>query len=235
MPTLNCLVNLTETPFFVVDLNDVDHVHFERVTFASKAFDIVLVNKDFSKPVWKIDMVPNSDKDAIQDWLTDMEISYTEGPMNLNWKSIMSTVAQDERFYMDTEEDEVTEKEAGWSFLRLYGQGDSDDDHDSAEDDSDFGEGGDESQEESEESEEEFDEESEDESDFDADEDLEEQGMDWEDMERQAIMDDKRKRPSGDGDDGVDSGRGKRKRAPPAKQSGRRNSSSQRIPQRRRR
>ncbi len=145
MPTLNCLVNLTETPFFVVDLNQVDHVHFERVTFASKAFDIVIINKDFTKQPWRVDMIPNADKDAIQDWLTDMEISYTEGPMNLNWKSIMATVADDDRFYMDTEEDEVTEKEAGWSFLRMFGADDSGDDESSQGEDSDFGVNGNES------------------------------------------------------------------------------------------
>uniref|UniRef100_A0A6V2I6E2 FACT complex subunit n=1 Tax=Ditylum brightwellii TaxID=49249 RepID=A0A6V2I6E2_9STRA len=65
-PTLNCLVNLTETPFFVVNLSDVDHVHFERVTFMSKAFDIVLINKDFSKQPWRVDMIPNDDKESIQ-------------------------------------------------------------------------------------------------------------------------------------------------------------------------
>ena len=65
-PTLHCLVNVTDTPFFVVDLSEVDHVHFERVTFASKAFDIVLINKDFSKPVHRVDMIPNADKDSIQ-------------------------------------------------------------------------------------------------------------------------------------------------------------------------
>lgn len=53
-----------------------------------------------------------------------MEISYTEGPMNLNWKQIMSTVEGDDRFYMDTEEDEVTPKEAGWEFLRMFGKDD---------------------------------------------------------------------------------------------------------------
>jgi len=138
MPTLNCLVNLTETPFFVVDLSDVDHVHFERVTFASKAFDMVLVNKDFSKQPARVDMIPNGDKDAIQEWLTDMEISYTEGPMNLNWKQIIQTVAQDDRFYMNTEEDEVTEKEAGWEFLRMYGK--DDDEEEEEDDESEFSE-----------------------------------------------------------------------------------------------
>jgi len=193
MPTLNCLVNLTETPFFVVDLNQVDHVHFERVTFASKAFDMVIANKDFTKQPWRVDMIPNADKDGIQDWLTDMEISYTEGPMNLNWKQIMSTVASDDRFYMDTEEDELTPKEAGWSFLRMFG--DEDDEGESSQgEDSDFGVGGSASEDEEEEEEEESsDEESDDESDFDADEELEEQGMDWADMEKQAMADDRRK------------------------------------------
>jgi nucleosome binding factor SPN SPT16 subunit len=75
----------------------------------------------------------------LQEWLTDMELSYTEGPMNLNWKQIMATVAVDDRFYMDTEEDEVTPKEAGWEFLRIYGNNDTDEEEDE-EDDSEFDE-----------------------------------------------------------------------------------------------
>ena len=210
-PTLNCLVNLTETPFFVVDMSNVDHVHFERITFASKAFDMVLINKDFTKQPYRVDMIPNSDKDAVQDWLTDMEISYTAGPMNLNWKQIMATVADDDRFYMDTEEDEITKKEAGWSFLRMFGNDDGTDE-DSAAEDSDFGDDDGEEEEDEEEEEESFDEESDEESDFDADEELEEQGMDWEDMEKQAMADDKRKgrrdEDAGDGRGGT--GRGVR-------------------------
>ena len=67
-----------------------------------------------------------------------MEISYTEGPMNLNWKQIMQTVAQDDRFYMNTEEDEVTEKEAGWEFLRMYGKDDEEEEEE--DDESEFSE-----------------------------------------------------------------------------------------------
>lgn len=201
-PTLNCLCNLTETPFFVVDLSNVDHVHFERVTFMSKAFDMVLINKDFSKQPYKVDMIPNKDKESIQEWLTDMELSYTEGPMNLNWKQIMSTVDGDDRFYMDTEEDEVTPKEAGWEFLRMFGR--DDDEGGESEEESVYSEdGGEESSSEEEaEEEEDFDSEEDDESDFDADENLEEQGMDWDDMEREAAADDRRKKRDGEGDEG---------------------------------
>jgi nucleosome binding factor SPN SPT16 subunit len=196
-PTLNCLVNLTETPFFVVDLADLDHVHFERVTYMSKAFDIVLINKDFTKQPWRIDMIDNGDKDAIQDWLTDMEITYTEGPMNLNWKQIIQTVASDDRFYMNTEEDEVTDKEAGWEFLRLYGHEDDEED-DEEDQDSGYSDAPGEEEEDDDDDDDEDDEfdseDDDDDDDFDADEELEEQGMDWEDMEKQAILDDRRGR-----------------------------------------
>ena len=53
--------------------------------------------------------------------------------MNLNWKQIMSTVEGDDRFYMDTEEDEVTPKEAGWEFLRMFGNDDAGDGEESEE------------------------------------------------------------------------------------------------------
>lgn len=220
-PTLHCLVNVTDTPFFVVDLSEVDHVHFERVTFASKAFDIVLINKDFSKPVHRVDMIPNADKDSIQEWLTDMELSYTEGPMNLNWKSIMQTVAADDRFYMNTEEDEVTPKEAGWEFLRVYGANDDDSDDVDSED-SEFNAVEAEiasaaassvSEEESE-----FDSEESEESDYDADEDLEEQGMDWDDMEKAAAADDRRRGRAGENEGG--GGGGGRENARPVKSKG---------------
>lgn len=192
LPTLNCLVNLTETPFFVVDLDNVDHVHFERVTYMSKAFDIILINKDFTKMPWRVDMIPNGDKDAIQEWLTDMDITYTEGPMNLNWKSILNTAKDDDRFYMNTEDDEYTKKEAGWEILRMFGREDDGDDDDD-EEDSEFGEESAEEEEELEDDDEEdYDSEEDDEEDFDADEELEEQGMDWDEMEEQAAADDKR-------------------------------------------
>ena len=191
-PTLNCLVNLTETPFFCVDMEKVDHAHFERVSFSSKTFDIVLVQKDFTKQPWRIDMIENGDKDPIQDWLTDMEIPYTEGPMNLNWKQIMTTVAQDDRFYEDTEEDNVTPKPAGWSFLAMDEE-DAEEEEDDDGDDSAFSEEQGEESEEISDEESDFDEEESSESDYDGDEDLEEEGMDWDDMEKEAAMHDKKR------------------------------------------
>lgn len=51
----------------------------------------------------------------------------------------MATISGDDRFYMNTEEDEVTEKEAGWEFLRMYGK-DDEEEEDDDDDDSEFSE-----------------------------------------------------------------------------------------------
>lgn len=143
-------------------------------------------------------MIPNGDKDSVQEWLTDMEITYTEGPMNLNWKQIIATVKDDDRFYMDTEEDEVTEKEAGWEFLRLFGK-DDEDENDEEENDSEFSDADEDEEASDDESEvEDLESEDEDDDDFEADEELEEQGLDWDEMEAEAAMDDKRKRSRGE-------------------------------------
>jgi nucleosome binding factor SPN SPT16 subunit len=189
--TLNCLVNLIGTPFFVDDLDEVYHVHFERVIYTRKAFDIVLVNEDVGKRPWRIDMIPNGDKVAIQHWLTDMAITYTEGPMNLNWRQIMATAKEYDRFYVNTEEDEVTEKEAGCECIRMFGR-DDEAEEDDGEDDSEFDENKVETEASDESETDDFDLVSE-EVEFEADEEVEEQGMDWDDMEAEAAADDKRK------------------------------------------
>jgi len=45
-PTVKCLVNLTESPAFLLDLDVIEHVHFERVNYGGgKNFDVVFINK----------------------------------------------------------------------------------------------------------------------------------------------------------------------------------------------
>ena len=33
IPTISCLVNLTEFPFYVLTVKEIEHIHFERVQF----------------------------------------------------------------------------------------------------------------------------------------------------------------------------------------------------------
>ena len=68
MPTQHCLVALSEIPFFVMDLDDVEIVHFERVSFMTKNFDMVFVQKDYHT-FKRISTIPNENLETIKSWL----------------------------------------------------------------------------------------------------------------------------------------------------------------------
>ena len=46
-PTSKCLISISEYPPFCVELKNIEHVHFERVQFGIKNFDMCIVMKDF--------------------------------------------------------------------------------------------------------------------------------------------------------------------------------------------
>ncbi|EEA22962.1 FACT complex subunit spt16 [Talaromyces marneffei ATCC 18224] len=179
-PTTDAIVQLTEPPFLVVTLNEIEVAHLERVQFGLKNFDLVFVLKDFNRPPIHINTIPVESLEGVKDWLDSVDIPFTEGPLNLNWSTIMKTVAADPYGFF---------AEGGWSFL-------------AAESDSEDSESEEESAFELSESELNATEESsEDDSDFDddasaeaSDEDLsvdEESGEDWDELEKQAKKKDK--------------------------------------------
>lgn len=68
-PTVHCLVNLVESPFFVLTLSEVEIAYFERVQFSLRYFDLVFVLKDWNKPVVHINGIPVESLDTIKEWL----------------------------------------------------------------------------------------------------------------------------------------------------------------------
>ncbi|KAJ3339476.1 FACT complex subunit spt16 [Gonapodya sp. JEL0774] len=159
-PTDTCLVQLSETPFLVITLADVEKVHLERVQFGLQNFDMVFVFKDYQRPPVHLNTIPVNDVGAIynkkkrkennlelvKDLLDTMDIPFTEGPVNLNWSQIMKTVQEDPAAFF---------AEGGWSFLEsksdddesseseasVYEQSSDDSNDESSEDeDSDFDE-----------------------------------------------------------------------------------------------
>lgn len=58
MPTLNCLVNLTEQPFFVRAVSNIELIYFEWVHFSIKNFDMAIIYKDFITFEW-ISSIPS--------------------------------------------------------------------------------------------------------------------------------------------------------------------------------
>ncbi|KAK0388234.1 hypothetical protein NLU13_4479 [Sarocladium strictum] len=184
-PTTDCLIQVVEPPFMVVTIDEIEVAHLERVQFGLKNFDMVFVFKDFTRPPFHVNTIPVEFLDQVKDFLDSSDIAFSEGPLNLNWPTIMKTVTADtHQFFAD----------GGWSFL----QADSDDENgdeesepesafeidddeldeasESSEDDSDFGSN------------------ASDDDDEDAEVDSDDEGEDWDELEKKAK---KRDRESG--------------------------------------
>ncbi|GIL93381.1 hypothetical protein Vretifemale_20793, partial [Volvox reticuliferus] len=204
MPSVNCLVELTEMPFSVITLADIEIVNLERVGFNLKNFDMAIVFKDFTRDVLRIDAIPSKSLEGIKGWLTDMGIKYYESKLNLQWKPILKNILADPVGFVD---------QGGWDFLDIEksdeeeeeaeaseeyapsGDGDEEDDDDSDSDD----DSEDASLEEEEDDDEEY-----------GDED-ESEGKDWDELEEEARNADKQRHYSDDSDD---ERRGKKRKAP---------------------
>ena len=107
-PTTDCLIQLTEPPFTVITLEEIEIAHLERVQFGLKNFDMVFVFKDFHRSPTHINTIPVESLEGVKEWLNSVDIPYSEGPLNLNWTTIMKTVVADpHQFFVD----------GGWSFL----------------------------------------------------------------------------------------------------------------------
>ena len=56
-------------PSFVVTLEDIEIVHFERVLFHLKSFDMVVIFKDYKRKVEIVNSIPMQSLDPIREWL----------------------------------------------------------------------------------------------------------------------------------------------------------------------
>ena len=68
-PTTDCLVYLSDPPFLVVTLNEIEIASLERVQFGLKQFDMVLVLKDFTKSPLHVNSIPTALLDDVKQWL----------------------------------------------------------------------------------------------------------------------------------------------------------------------
>ncbi|KAG0657069.1 FACT complex subunit spt16 [Maudiozyma exigua] len=183
MPTTDCLVQLVEPPFMVVNLEEIEICILERVQFGLKNFDMVFAYKDITKPVTHINTVPIESLDFVKQWLTDMDIPYTVSTINLNWGTIMKSIQDDpHQFFLD----------GGWSFLATGSDDEASDE--SEEEISEYEASEEEPEDESDYS----DDDSEDASmsegsaDYSGDDSEEEEGEDWDDLEKKAAKADRK-------------------------------------------
>lgn len=184
-PTTHCLVNITEQPTFIITLDEVELVHFERVQFHLKNFDMVFVFKDYKRKVEHVNAIPMTSLDSVKDWLNSCDIKYTEGIQSLNWAKIMKTINEDPEAFIEN---------GGWSFLDPDSSGDEGDNSED-EVESEYAPSG--SDEEEESSQEEYSSEtetSEEGSEFEEEMGSEEEsGKDWSELEEEAARADREK------------------------------------------
>ncbi|KAH8117216.1 FACT complex subunit SPT16 [Phellopilus nigrolimitatus] len=128
-PTTECLVHLTDAPFLVVTLSEIEIASLERVQFGLKQFDMVLIFSDFTRPPLQINSIPSAQLDDVKNWLDSVEIPLSEGPVNLNWGPIMKTINESPYDFF---------QQGGWSFLGGAGAGEDESDGDDSDSESDF-------------------------------------------------------------------------------------------------
>ncbi|RKP33864.1 FACT complex subunit-domain-containing protein, partial [Dimargaris cristalligena] len=122
-PTTECLIQLTDMPFLVVTMAEVEIASLERVQFGLKNFDLVFIFRDFTKPPVHVNTIPMSQLDHVKEWLDSMDVVFSENTINLNWSAIMKTVRDDPaQFFQD----------GGWGFLLEDAGADGDDDDQSS-------------------------------------------------------------------------------------------------------
>jgi len=206
-PTTECLVHLSDPPFLVVTLADIEIASLERVQFGLKQFDLVFVFKDFTKVPLHINSIPTMQLDDVKNWLDSVDIPLAEGPVNLNWGPIMKTINDSPYEFFrgggwtflggageESEQDEETETESEFeaqlsqhSSVTSSDQEVSDFDGSNASEDEGSG------------------------SDFDESDD----GEDWDELERKAAKSDKKRTEGGLGkDDDSDNSDRPKKKAP---------------------
>mmetsp|Transcript_22159 Transcript_22159/g.52512 ORF Transcript_22159/g.52512 Transcript_22159/m.52512 type:complete len:1066 (-) Transcript_22159:1005-4202(-) len=110
MPTVNALVELIEFPWLVVQIGEIEIVHFERVIFGLKNFDMMIVFKDLKKDPIQIGTINMQQLDQVKTWLDSCNIKFYEGVANLHWPAIMKTVREDPRGFYEGD---------SWRFLDL--------------------------------------------------------------------------------------------------------------------
>ena len=180
LPTVYALVDLIETPFFVLTLSEVAVVNLERVGFGLKNFDMVFVFKDFEREPHRVDAIPSNVVEQVKEWLNSVNLKYYENKMNLVWKPILKTIKEDPQGFIEG---------GGWEFLNMEASEDEDEEEESEE----FEPSASESESEEEDDDEsDFDEDEEDSEEEEEEEDSEE-GKTWEELEAEARNADRRK------------------------------------------
>uniref|UniRef100_A0A6G1S525 FACT complex subunit n=1 Tax=Aceria tosichella TaxID=561515 RepID=A0A6G1S525_9ACAR len=185
-PTPSALVNLTDPDPTVITLSEIELVHFERVSFQLKNFDMVIVLKDYNQKELHISAIEMSKLEEIKNWLDRCDIKFTSGTTNLNWPALLKRIKEDIDGFFN---------EGGWSFLDSDAEDEEGEEDEDESGDDQYNPSEDETEEEEDEDESELEEE---ESEYEDSEgelgSSEESGKDWSELEEEAAKADRNNR-----------------------------------------
>ncbi len=106
-PTKFCMIAISEHPFFVIDIDDIEVVHFERIQFGIKNFDMAVIFKDFVT-FKRINSIPIEHLDDIKSYLDEIGLIYSESIVPMNWTNVLQQIREDFEGFIDN---------GGWRFL----------------------------------------------------------------------------------------------------------------------
>ena len=99
-PTKECLIAISEFPFFVIDIDDIESIHFERVQFGIKNFDMAIIFKDFIT-YKRINSIPIEHIENIKAYLDEIEVIYSESVVPMNWTNILQQIREDFESFLE--------------------------------------------------------------------------------------------------------------------------------------
>lgn len=94
MITNDCVVSLTDSPFFVLNFDEVEIVNLERITFITKTFDCVFIFKNKKKPVMPINSIDTTRLLFLKDLLDSRNIVFMETKVSINWNNLMASIME---------------------------------------------------------------------------------------------------------------------------------------------
>lgn len=107
-PTKNCMIAISEPPFFVIDINEIEVVHFERAIYGIKNFDMAIIFKDFIT-FKRINAIPIEHMEDIKTYLDDIGLIYSESNIPMNWTNVLQQIREDFEGFLE---------EGAWKFLQ---------------------------------------------------------------------------------------------------------------------
>lgn len=94
-PTSECLVNLTEFPFFVLLFKEIEILNFERRISGVTTCDLVFVLKDKTKPPVHVHGISASSVPWLMDFFDSKNICFTETKVNIQWNNVLKSILDD--------------------------------------------------------------------------------------------------------------------------------------------